>query len=76
MKKIFALILVLITVLALVACGSDDEGENEALDYSQVGDDGELQLPGYIVFDLEGGSDVVLPAIPIDPSLGDDTFMN
>ena len=76
MKKIFALILVLITVFAFVACGDNDDGDDEALDYSQVGADGELQLPGYVVFDLEGGSDVVLPAIPIDPSLGDDTFMN
>ncbi|MBO5945483.1 MAG: hypothetical protein J6Q69_02635 [Clostridia bacterium] len=71
MKKIFALLLILMLAFSLVACGDgegDDttNGNNQALDYSQVGANGSAQLPGY--GNLINGDGVTdLPLMPLDP---------
>lgn len=69
MKKILALIFVLITMLSFVACdgGDGDEG-NEALEYSTVGEDGSAQLPGYKDNVIDGNFGD-LPLMPLDPDI-------
>ena len=71
MKKIFALLLILVLAFSLVACGDgEDDGaandNNQALDYSQVGANGSAQLPGYGNL-IEGDGITDLPLMPLDP---------
>ena len=70
MKKILALLLILITVFSFVACGDEDTAVEDG-EKSQVGAKGEIQLPGSQETGTGSGSGIELPPVSVgDMNLG------